>query len=527
MSKRDLLTRNDQRPPVRNGEFVVVGSVTQFQNVTLTGPWPGDFQIVNNGRLIVGPNPDYGPRFVGTTKGVYGYGDGSNQTFSIAFSTDTVAGITAGDAHLGNLSANYLRYNNGDGTLGLYTPAGAGVLLENDGSARFGHADGAHMFWDSSSESLKFITGSGSEAQITAEIDSLGNASFTGTIYANGGRIYGDMQVDAMLRAGDVDGPAVYIGKLVDAGGVAYAGLIQVTDTENVPWFVVRTGDDGTGHLQVGRPGDYPNRLTLDVTETTSTLVFDGTAYLNGGAVVGSVTVDPAGSVTFGTGGEGVLDKQGVSLLSNAAAVPGDKNSYKFTVAGSSTGGLYGYYDSGNSNIFTQLVTSSVGVDSEMSEVAGEYNAYTLIYALAGTAKEGRVSIASVGNDDAYATVGIDITSEATGDAYVALIGGLNYGQTVKTANFNFGYTGSSLHRIHYIIDATGGNVTGTLPDLSGITAGRVYVVSRKDNTGSTVTVQRGGSDTIAGSTSFTMTQYETVMLIGYPGGTVWYKVGL
>ena len=28
MSKRDLLTRNDQRPPVRNGEFVVVGSVT-------------------------------------------------------------------------------------------------------------------------------------------------------------------------------------------------------------------------------------------------------------------------------------------------------------------------------------------------------------------------------------------------------------------------------------------------------------------------------------------------------------------
>ena len=83
------------------------------------------------------------------------------------------------------------------------------------------------------------------------------------------------------------------------------------------------------------------------------------------------------------------------------------------------------------------------------------------------------------------------------------------------------------MHRIHYVIDATGGNVTGTLPDLSGITAGRVYVVSRKDNTGSTVTVQRGGSDTIAGSTSFTMTQYETVMLIGYPGGTVWYKVGL
>ncbi|MCB0242588.1 MAG: hypothetical protein KDI12_04210, partial [Anaerolineae bacterium] len=362
MSKRDLLTRNDQRPPVRNGEFVVVGSVTQFQNVTLTGPWPGDFQIVNNGRLIVGSNPDYGPRFVATTKGAFGYGDGSNQTFSIAFSTDTVAGITAGDAHLGDRAGNFFGYNRATGTAGTYNAVtGARVVLDSDGSIIGGLPGGAEMFWDASDGHWKLL----SAGVVTVDVSATdGTANFTGYIYARGGRIYGDMQVDAMLRAGDVDGPAVYVGKLVNANGEAYAGLIEVTDTDNNPWFVVRSGSDGTGRLQVGRGGDYPNKLTFDVVKvgdtTTSTLVFDGTAYLNGGAVVGSVTVNPAGSLTFGTGGEGVLDKQGVSLLSNAAAVPGDKNSYKFTVAGSSTGGLYGYYDSGNSNLFTQLVTSSV-----------------------------------------------------------------------------------------------------------------------------------------------------------------------
>ena len=178
------------------------------------------------------------------------------------------------------------------GTLGLYTPAGAGILLDNDGSARFGQAT-AHMLWDSASSSLKFISGLSDEGPIiAAEIDTNGNAPFVGNITATGGRITGDMQVDARLRAGDVDGPAVYIGKsLTNEDGSAYAGQILVTDTENVPWFSVTTGNDGTGHLQIGRPGNYPNRLTLDVTATGSTLVYDGLAYPSGGAITGELTV--------------------------------------------------------------------------------------------------------------------------------------------------------------------------------------------------------------------------------------------
>jgi phage baseplate assembly protein gpV len=324
MPKRDLLRRIDQSSPVLNGEMVAVASITQVQHLTISGPYSGDFQIIDNGRLIVGNDPDIGARGIITPRGMFGYSAASTQTFSLWFATSPDGLNTPGDLHLGNRAANYLMYDHSEGTFGLYTPAGAGVLLDNDGSARFGHGDGANMLWDSASGSLKIRSGD----VVVSEIDSNGNASFSGAIYASSGRISGDMQVDARLRAGDVDGPAVYIGKLVDEDGAAYAGQIMVTDTENVPWFNVRTGSDGTGYLHVGRPGDYPNRLTLEVTSNDAALTFDGTAYLRGGAVTGDMTVEgeltvTGGSITAG-GGDVVIGDDGIRL---------DASTGKFTSA--------------------------------------------------------------------------------------------------------------------------------------------------------------------------------------------------
>lgn len=314
MPKRDLQKRIDNQSPVMSGEMVAVASVTQVQHLTISGPYSGDFQIVDNGRLIVGADPDIGARMIVTPKGMFGYSAAGTNTFSLWASTSPNGDNTPGDLHLGNLAANYLLYDHSEGTFGLYTPAGAGVLLDNDGSARFGHSDGGHMLWDSASESLKIKSG----PTVVSEIDSLGNASFTGIITATGGRITGDMQVDARLRAGDVDGPAVYIGKLTDEGGIAYAGQILVTDTENVPWFHVRTGNDGTGFLHVGRPGDYPNRLTLEVTESAATLTFDGIAYLRGGAVTGDLTVEgtltTSGGDIIAGGGNVTINDDGLHL---------------------------------------------------------------------------------------------------------------------------------------------------------------------------------------------------------------------
>ena len=297
--------RVDRPTAVLSGEMVSVANVLQVNELTVTGPYSGDFQIIDNGRLIVGSSPDVGSRIIISPKSMAGYSAAGTKTFSLWTSTSPDGNNTPGDLHLGNLAANFLLYDHSEGTLGLYTPAGAGILLSNDGSARFGQGDGAHMLWDSSSNSLKFISQvTSEETVIAAEIDTMGNASFTGNITATGGRITGDMQVDARLRAGDVDGPAVYIGKLVDEENNAYAGQILVTDTENVPWFSATTGNDGTGHLQIGRPGNYPNRLTLDVTATGSTLVYDGDIYTGNGNIAGwtinsTQLVSPAGYVTL------------------------------------------------------------------------------------------------------------------------------------------------------------------------------------------------------------------------------------
>ena len=85
--------------------------------------------------------------------------------------------------------------------------------MDNDGSA-LRPGDDARICWGQRQQFAQVHLGLSDEGPIiAAEIDTNGNASFVGNITATGGRITGDMQVDARLRAGDVDGPAVYIGK--------------------------------------------------------------------------------------------------------------------------------------------------------------------------------------------------------------------------------------------------------------------------------------------------------------------------
>ncbi len=70
--------------------------------------------------------------------------------------------------------------------------------------------------------------------------------------------------------------------------------------------------------------------------------------------------------------------------------------------------------------------------------------------------------------------------------------------------------TGGTVSVLDYWIniDATAGNITLTLPAASsvfGFNAGIQYVFKRIDNSGNTITIQRAGSDTIDGATSFTI----------------------
>lgn len=422
MPKRDLQRRIDNQSPVMSGEMVAVASVTQVQHLTISGPYSGDFQIVDNGRLIVGADPDIGARMIVAPKGMFGYSAAGTNTFSLWASTSPNGDNTPGDLHLGNLAANYLLYDHSEGTFGLYTPAGAGVLLDNDGSARFGHSDGGHMLWDSASESLKIKSGS----TVVSEIDSLGNASFTGIITATGGRITGDMQVDARLRAGDVDGPAVYIGKLTDEGGIAYAGQILVTDTENVPWFHVRTGNDGTGFLHVGRPGDYPNRLTLEVTESAATLTFDGIAYLRGGAVTGDLTVSP-GSLMAGNDNV-IIDGDGIRIRLDQTSATSTYRRYRLvSQADEQLSWIGGFYTAASNSLILRADSGGTvrnAVTSVQSDSDSGYSAEVNIAATQGaTQAYVAVSISAAGASNVTVSSDNFIVAETSTPASAAAAG--------------------------------------------------------------------------------------------------------
>lgn len=99
-----------------------------------------------------------------------------------------------------------------------------------------------------------------------------------------------------------------------------------------------------------------------------------------------------------------------------------------------------------------------------------------------------------------------------------------NAGNFYKVSNQTADFT-ASLATYFYTIDATSGNVTVTLPAAStafGNTMGITYKFQRIDNSGNTVTVQRAGSDTVNGGTSFTLTAQYQVKQVQCTSTSTW-----
>lgn len=68
--------------------------------------------------------------------------------------------------------------------------------------------------------------------------------------------------------------------------------------------------------------------------------------------------------------------------------------------------------------------------------------------------------------------------------------------------------------------NATGGAITVNLP---AAVAGRQYIIEKTDSSANAVTINRAGSDTIEGATSFVLpTQYDQIVLEGHASG--WYQ---
>ena len=306
--KNDNLKRNDAQPPVISGDFVSTQSVVAVTHLAVTGPFRGDFQVIDQGRVIVGEDPDIGSRGILSAKALQGFNNNGINTFAVWFATTEAH--APGDFHAGNLAGNFLQYNQADGTLGLYTPDGAGVIMDNDGTFIAGHQDHGHMKWDAVSESLKIMSG----REVMAEIGDAGSATFQGIITATGGRITGRMLVEEVLQAGDSDGPAIYLGKFErtnDQGETVESSEIIATDANNKPWFHVTAGGEtaGGGFFALGGQGDYAQRLTYDGTD----LVFDGTLYARGGEFTGVVEIAAGGALVWGAG-TGRADLDGIHV---------------------------------------------------------------------------------------------------------------------------------------------------------------------------------------------------------------------
>ena len=437
MPKQTFLKRTDETPPVRNGEFVATSTVLQISQLAMTSPFVGDFQIIGQGRLIVGEHPDLGERFIVTSGGAFAFNAAGTRTFAVWTRGDGVH--TGGDVYLGHPD-NFLLYDQSEGTLGLYTAAGAGFIADSDGSLFAGDSDGAHMRWSSASRALEIRNGE----DVKISLDANGDGLFDGMVYASGGRIYGQMQVDGLFRAGDVDGPSISLGRferLNESNVLVESSEIVATDAANLPWFRVVAGGStpGGGWFQVGNPGDYQQRMTYDGTR----LALDGDIYARGGEFAGAVEIT-TGAIYFG-GGRGVLNSTGMALQSSTLGNEGyNAVTWRTDLADAATNNLYIYAQealSQNQVYIEQPATTTAGTGTINVYARGTSSGTINLISLdTGTPEISSLSINSA--------LGVRVTGiTALGDG-----GATNYAQF--DADGTFSLAGTARYERHVQIDA-------------------------------------------------------------------------
>ena len=77
-----------------------------------------------------------------------------------------------------------------------------------------------------------------------------------------------------------------------------------------------------------------------------------------------------------------------------------------------------------------------------------------------------------------------------------------------------------------YVIDASGGAVTVTLPAITAAADARLYVIAKADSSGNAVTLARSSTNTIDGATTLALdSQYEAVLLAADYGAGMWRRV--
>lgn len=358
----------------------------------------------------------------------------------------------------------------GGGGGGGSVSAGAGSVIFGTGSGYT--EDNTNFFWDNSNKRLGIKTSSPTKT-----------LSVAGDVGISAGRL--DFLSDPAAYTGSVPHISSYSNQLIS----------------NADGYIFNSMNNGTGYMAIDNVGNI----------TVNLLASGGTAPSTTGTPKMLIS-DAAGKFSFanvtydaGRFGVGTTPSTGSRFTVGAGITPMASNAAQQS-----------YWEPGTYNDNTTAASGTV------STLSANYIGQPT-YSATNTG-------VTIGN---ASTVRIDRPLSGTNATVLrpyalSTLGTINMGagvrERVDSVNTNTTLTGEENL---LLIDASSGNVTITLPAASiGYDAawktGMKFSFVRLDGSGNTVTIQRAGSDTISGATSFTLTTQWQERGVTCGGNNLW-----
>lgn len=267
--------------------------------------------------------------------------------------------------------------------------------------------------------------------------------------------------------------------------------------------IIVNTGTTGTDVNVVGSPVALGDSITINIPDASSTargLVTTGSQTFNGNktfngvlGATGALGTTASGSAAFGIGTNNFVFR---TINNGSNVVMHSIFDVDNAAANSFTAGLLSYgFETSNGFVFAaangtrrieRAAIKLVNLSNTAGNESGDLAFYTKPASPNNTSATERWRIASTGELS---------NTGAVGTSTLTVSGSLGLSYVSKTAAY-------TLTTTDYVVDATSGTFTLTLPTAVGVT-GRIYVI-KNSGTG-TITIGTSSSQTIDGSTTKTL----------------------
>lgn len=269
--------------------------------------------------------------------------------------------------------------------------------------------------------------------------------------------------------------------------------------------FLVGSNSDNGARLQITGKSSFSDTGSLAAKFSYNTNI--GSSFTRYSLVDKNYVDSAVATVSGGGDGDGIYGGSGT--LPSDVTVTGGSNDLAFLAL-----------DQLRFNMNTMVQSKNDGTRPFTSTISGTGSNWKFAYTpTAGTYSKGD-GLQVDSNNNVIIGSGTTVPSTplyATGNSLFANGIQNNGGLFLRISNVS---SSLSLPLTSYciLVNATSGNITITLPAASsaeGAGIGIQYLIKRMDNSGNTITIQRAGSDTIDGGTSFSLTtQYESKQIM-------------